>query len=127
MLGEALEGYPLYEVDAVWAQELMAALDPSRLSGLVVADIALLEPVMCASEHNRAYNARRAGIYGADEITDRVVLLAFEDELYQIGFTLHRYGDDWKIGTQSSALGGTSVLGDAVPTTVEAFEELTTG
>ena len=40
-LGVALEGGLLSDVDGVWASDLVAALDKSRLSSLVLADIRL--------------------------------------------------------------------------------------
>ena len=57
--------------------------------------------------------ARLASIYGADESTERVALFSFEGNYYYLGFTLLRYGDNWKISSQTSPLAGTSALGTA--------------
>ncbi len=38
-----------------------------------------------------------------------------------IGFTLLRYGDDWKVSSQVSNLAGTSLLGAALPMTPDEY------
>ena len=45
------------------------------------------------------------------------------DPLIELGFTLARVGDGWKVDRQTSAIFGTPALGMALPTTIEEFEE----
>ena len=63
-----------------------------------------------------------AATYGADEGTDRLALISFEGGHYAIGFSLLRFGGEWKVNTQSSAIAGTSNWGVPARTTPEEFE-----
>jgi hypothetical protein len=125
-LSEQLEDLvPLYEVDAAWAAGLMAELDPARLSSLVVVDIRLPEPDLFRSAGNLTGMARRASVYSADELTERVALITFEGDLYAVGFTLLRYRDSWFVSFQSSPLSGLPSHGVARRMTIDEFERLT--
>jgi hypothetical protein len=124
-LGEGLDGAPIDGVDAAWATDLMAELDSSRLSGLVVKDIAPPHPDLYDSTRNLTNVARMARMYGADERTERVALLIFEGDHYVVGFTLLRYGDTWRVAQQNSPFSQLSVYGTAQPTTPAAFAGLT--
>ena len=48
-------------------------------------------------------------------------------QYYYVGFTLLRYGSDWKVSEQVANLANTNALGTAQPTTVEEFNRLTIG
>jgi len=54
-------------------------------------------------------------VQGADELTERVALVMLEGQGYLVGFTLLRYGDGWKVSSQSPPLAGTPSTGVATP------------
>lgn len=84
-------------------------------------------PALVYHERNQENWNRTAAYYGADELTERVVLLLFEGDYYYVGFTLLRYGENWKISNASSALGNTNPLGAPQKITEEEFAELIGG
>ena len=122
-----LGGEPITGVDAQWGAGFVDDVDPSRLSSLKVVDIRPANASIMSSDRYIEIVARQAALQGADELTERVVLIEFEGDLYGLGFTLARYGDSWKVYSQHSALAGFQSSGAAVPTTVERFERFTAG
>ncbi len=118
-------GLDLIEMDRRDANRFVEDVDPERLRGLEVEEIGVPEPEMMESDRYQENAEEQASIYGADEMTERVVLVSFEDEYYVLGFTLLRYGKSWKISAQFSAMGRTDGTGMAQPTTEEEFESLT--
>jgi hypothetical protein len=105
----------------------MKEVDPERLAQLQVTKIGVPNPEIASTERNLDNWNRQAQIYGADELTERVVLLLFEGDYYYVGFTLLRYGEDWKISSAASPLGNTSAVGAPQKTTEEEFQELVDG
>jgi len=102
-------------------------VDPARLAQLQVMRIGVPNPDSFYNERNVENWSRTAQMYGADEFTERVVLLLFEGEYYFSGFQLLRYGDDWKISGAASNLGGTNPMGTPQITTEADFQDLITG
>jgi hypothetical protein len=68
--------------------------------------------------------AKMAKIFGADESTERVVLVSLDQNYYYLGFTLLRYGGNWKISGRNSHLANTDALGTPQKTTAEDFENM---
>ena len=66
-------------------------------------------------------------MYGADELTERLALVAWNGKDYAVGFTLVRYGSDWKVLNQVSSLAGTPVTGAAKPVTQSDFDASVAG
>ena len=124
---ETLDGTPIMPADKDTAVAFVAQVDPSRLAGLTVLDIRYSNPAFEHAPQNLANAARQAAIYGADELTERLALVDLDGKLYEVGFTLMRYGDDWKVSSQSAPLGNTPALGTAVPTTREEYDRQTSG
>jgi hypothetical protein len=124
---EKIDGTAIVPVDRARAEAFISEVDPSRLGGLTIADIRFPNAKFEHATRYLATSALRAGTYGADELTERMVLFGFEGKLYDVGFTLLRYGEGWKVLEQDSALGGTDSLGTAQPTTAEDFDRLTAG
>ena len=112
--GEDLDYEGYNEMDLEAALSFMSAIDPSRLASLEVLEIDLPNHEIMTHTAYREDAARTARIYGADEQTERVVLFAFEGNLYMSGFTLLRYGESWKISFVSSRISGLSPSG--IPT-----------
>ena len=111
--------------DRASAQTFVDQVDPSRLAGIRVVAI---RPHKGASDtRTLATWAKSAAIYGADELTDRLVLITFDNELYGIGFELVRYGDSWKVLEQDSPLSGVNSIGTAEPMTANAYDDHTEG
>lgn len=102
-----------------WAQEFVRQVDPSRLAGITLVDIIQPDPERAETELVRSLYAKQATPLGADEATERLAIISFEGATYAVGFTLLRYGDEWRVDYQSSALGGTDPIGIAMPYTVE--------
>ena len=124
---EPIDESPVVPVDKARVEAFARSVDPARLSGLSVVDVRFPDATFAHNAKYLANAAARAAVYGADELTERLALVSFEGNLYEIGFTLVRYGDDWKVLTQSSALANTSGLGTAKPTTLEEFDRQTEG
>jgi hypothetical protein len=111
-------------MDGAAGAQFASQVMPSHLAGLSIVRIAQPGASVASTPIHLQNLARQALIYGANEVADRVVLLAFGDANYLIGFTLLRYVDDWGVSSQNSALGNTSFSGGATLITPEAFEDL---
>lgn len=114
-------------IDTEGTVRFMKEVNPERLAQLQVMETGLPEPEIAHTERNLDNWNRQAQVYGADELTERVVLILFEGSYYYAGFRLLRYGDNWKISSVTSALGGTSPLGTPQRTTKQEFQELVNG
>ena len=124
---ETLDGSVIAPVDRQRADTFVTQVDPSRLAGLTVVDSRYPNAKFEHDARNVANGAAVATIYGADELTERLALISLDGKLYEVGFTLLRYGDDWRISSQTSALGNTPAIGIAVPTTRDDFVRETSG
>ena len=124
---EKEDGSTITGMDAKRINSFMKDVDPKRLSSLKVKEIGLPNKTLMNSAKYQANAAKMALIYGADESTERVALFSFEQNYYYLGFSLLRYGDNWKISNQISNLAGTSALGTPQKTTIEEFESMING
>jgi hypothetical protein len=121
---ETIDGSMIANPSPEQVQAFVADLDLARLGGIELVRIGAPLPELLNSDRFQENAARQARIYGADELTERVALFAFEGRLYVVGFSLLRYGEDWKVLSQVSNLAGTSALGTVVEATEAAFAEL---
>jgi hypothetical protein len=124
---EPIDGSPIILEDPARAERFVAQVDPSRLANLTVEDIRFSNAAFADDERWLANAAATAATYGADELTERLVLFSLDGKLYDLGFTLLRYGDGWKVSDQVANLAGTSTLGAARPTTAEDYDRATSG
>ena len=124
---EAIDGNIIANPGSERVQAFVTDVDPSRLAGIELVKIGAPSPDLLSSARFQENAAKQAAIYGADELTERVALLSFEDKDYLLGFTLLRYGDGWKVMYQTSNLAGTSALGTVEPTTPDEFAGLIGG
>ena len=124
---ETIDGSIIANPGPERVQAFVTDVDPSRLSGIELVKIGAPSPDLLSSTRFQENAAKQAAIYGADELTERVALLSFEDKDYLLGFTLLRYGDGWRVMYQTSNLAGTSALGTAEPTTPDEFGSLIGG
>ena len=110
-------------MDAAGAAAFENEADPARLEGLTLSKVGLPMASMMSDERYLTNAASQAATYGADELTERVALLTLDGASYLIGFTLLRYGRDWGVSNQTSALAGTSSSGAPEPITPEEFDQ----
>ena len=122
---ETIDGGIIANPGSERVQAFVTDVAPSHLAGIELVKIGAPSPDLLSSTRFQANVAKQAAIYGADELTERVALLSFEGNDYLLGFTLVRYGDNWKVMNQTSNLAGTSALGTVAPTTPEEFAGLT--
>lgn len=126
--GENMEnGSPLTNMDAGRVSRFVKAVDPQRLAALQIQQIAPSNEKVMTDTKYLDSAARIAHSYGADEYTERLALLLFEKNYYGVGFTLLRYGEQWKISSQVSPIAATNSLGVPQKTTVDAFGHLVSG
>ncbi len=118
------DGRMITQMDAARVNNFIKAVDPKRLDKLEVKKIVPPNKTLMSNAKYVENTTRQAHIYGADEFTERVALFSFDQKDYYLGFTLLRYGDNWKIDSQFSPLAGTNALGTPTQTTVEEFENL---
>lgn len=117
----------LVQDDTARINRFMKDVDPQKLSQLKLEKIGLPNKQLMSDAKYLENAAALAGIYGADESTERVALFSFNGNSYYLGFSLLRYGDNWKISNQVSSLAGTSPQGDPAKTTAEEFEKMISG
>lgn len=110
-----LSGGIVSPVDAAWAQGFMDQLDMARLGGLTIGGVVLPNPELMAGDRYKETTAKQAAVWGADEMTERVATVSLEGRDWLVGFTLMRFGDDWRVAFQTSAIGGTSANGAPMP------------
>ena len=115
----------IIRMDIEGTNQFVIDVNPERLAEIEVQQIDLLNKTQMSSDEYIQYKVDRAGIYGADEATERVVLFTFEGDYYYVGFMLLRYGENWKISWQVSAM--TNKFGAAQKTTIEEYEALVNG
>ena len=123
--GEAVDGRPITEVSAERVAQFIKDVDPARLATIHLEQIGTPNPTLLEGARYQETATKMAAIYGATASTERVVLFTFDEKYYLLGFTLLRYGDMWKISSQTSPLSNTSALGTPEQTTVAAFARLT--
>ncbi len=112
-------------MDVDTAVSFMNEVDPSRLVTLEVKEIGLPNQESMNSARYQDNAIKMAHVYGADDSTERVALFTFEGNSYMLGFTLLRYGENWKISNASSPIAGTNSLGIPAKITAEEFEAMT--
>ena len=114
-------------VTAEQAQQLVKDLDPSHLAGLTVTSVKFPIAKFATDAHTLANFAAEAKVYGADELTERLALFQLNGQYYDVGFTLVRYGSDWKVLNQISTLANMPATGAAQQTNPGNFEAATGG
>jgi protein SCO1/2 len=113
---------PVHDVDRAWLDAFVERVDPARLGEMVLIDVAM--PIADTTERLVSI-ARAAKQHGADEETERVVLLLVSEDTFMVALGLRRYGDAWRVQRHGSRLFETPTFGYAVPMTGGEFDELT--
>ena len=122
---ETVDGRPITDVTPERVAQFIKAVDPTRLAQIHIEQIGAPSPTLLEGARYQETATKMAAIYGATASTERVVLFTFDEKYYMLGFTLLRYGDTWKISSQTSPLSNTSALGTPEQTTVAEFARLT--
>jgi hypothetical protein len=114
-------------MDTERTNSFMQDVDPAELAGIKVQKIAPSNEKIMNEDRYQRTAAKTAEIYGADESTERVALFLLGQNYYYVGFTLLRYGENWKISYQSSPIANTAALGVPEKTTPQEFESMING
>jgi len=112
------------QMDAAGAADFVSVVRADRLKNIEVLKVDIPKAKMANSEQHQLNLAKLAKIYGADESTDRVALISFEGLQFVVGFSLLRYGEDWTVMSQTSAIAGLSALGVPKKTTAQEYEAM---
>jgi hypothetical protein len=99
-------------------------VDPARLAKLEVKKMAMPYPKTMQRPKYVESVTKLAQVYGADEYTERVALLQFEGNNYLVGFSLLRYGNNWKIMQAGSPLANMPLTGATGKITESDFENM---
>ncbi len=94
---ESIDGTLIVPADKARADAFAAQVDVTRLANLTVEDIRFPNATLQDDARYLANAAALASIYDADEMTERLALVSLDGRQYAIGFTLLRYGNDWKV------------------------------
>lgn len=116
-----LEGSSVAPADRAYALEFQEAVAAEQLAGLRLLRVDPPKKAVLESEKNRENFARMAEIYGAQEMTERIVLYELGGRTFLGGFGLYRYGSGWKICRLHSSLAGLSPTGAAVEASPEEY------
>lgn len=119
---EVKEGKPMYVGgSADDAKKFAEAVDPGKLKNLKIVRIDPPRQDILNSEKNVENFTKMAVLYGAQEMTERIVLYELDGKMYLGGFGLLRYADGWKIQRLNSNLAGLSAMGTVEETTMDAY------
>jgi hypothetical protein len=97
---EVKDGTPMYVGGSVDdAKKFAEAVNPEKLKNLKIVRIDPPMQSILSSEKNTMNFQRMAELYGAQEMTERIVLYELDGKLYLGGFGLLRYGQGWGSGS----------------------------
>lgn len=94
--------------------QFVKAVDPSGLRSLQIVKIGVPWSAESSSDVVQKMQDKlhtEAGLYGADDMTERVVDYNLNGQYFEGGFRLLKYGNDWKILTLYSSLAAQSGTG----------------
>jgi hypothetical protein len=116
-----LDTKPRFPFDGAAATKVQSELDTSRLKKIIYTRSDFPSKKF---EHNESYINKLnelAANYGAEEATERLVLISFENHYYVFGIHLLRYGNFWKADFLNSLMAITDVSGLAEITTLANY------
>ena len=124
MTTDSLSKNSATRLDAKEASNFVSAVHADRLKSLSLVKVGIPNPGLMGNKTHQANMALTARNNGADEMTERVALLSFENNQYAIGLTLLRYGKDWTVLSQASIAAAIKGLGDVKRVSAAEFEEI---
>lgn len=89
--GTELDGQPLYNVSPEQVDQFVQVIDSQRLATLELRKAVPPDAELMASDRYQENSQNAAAVYGADEMTERVALLHFEDA-YHLRFSEQLWG-----------------------------------
>ncbi|MEO8393813.1 MAG: hypothetical protein ABI700_12550 [Chloroflexota bacterium] len=114
----------IIRMDEARTAQFIKDVDPARLAQIEVKKIGIPFPRIIESANYVENTTKLAQVYGADEYSERVVLFQFEGNDYGAGFTLLRYGENWKIMSASSPVANLVPSGATGKITEADFEKM---
>ena len=120
---DGIDGKPVTPADRAYAQA-EKAVDLKSLSNMILLRIDPPAKSNLESEKNVENFNKMAELYGAEEMTERIVLYELDGQTFMGGFGLYRYASGWKICRFYSNLAGLPLTGAAVKTTAQQYEEM---
>lgn len=90
-------------------EKFIQAVDPKRLSVLEV--ISIDKPSLVDDERYKKNASAASRCFGANDATERVALLKFNNDFYILGFHLFKFGSSWKIASLCSPIANTPMYG----------------
>ena len=122
----SIQGVGSWQELGVEKEDYIESVDTGNLKDLTVERVELAAQKTQNQDETQERLEQEAKVYGADERREYVALFTVGETSYIQGFTLDRYGEDWKIFSLTSELAGTSSYG--VPTVADQssdFEKYT--
>lgn len=111
---KGLDGKPIVPVDRAYAEAFELAVDTQKLGHLRLLRVDLPRKAILESDKNAENFSKTAKLYGAQEMTERIVLYELDGRTFLGGFQLYRYASGWKICSLHSNLAG-------LPATVQQY------
>jgi hypothetical protein len=122
---EKIDGKTIFQPGDERIEQFVKNADSRRLAGLKVVKIVLpISTEILNSERARTNAQREAKIFGADDMTERVVLYQLGSDYYAGGMHLLKYGKYWRITSLNSMYADMSALGNVVRITPEKFDKI---
>ena len=114
---QSAQGVSPWQTLGVELEDYIESVDSGSLKGLIVERVELAVQEKQNQDETQEKLNEEAGVYGADERREYAALFTVGETSYIQGFTLDRYGEDWKIYSLTSELAGTSSYG--IPSVAE--------
>ena len=121
---DGLDGKPVTPADRAYAETFEEAVDPKKLADLRLLRVDPPMKFTLESEKNMENFSEMAKLYGAEEMTERIVLYELDGRTFMGGFGLYRYASGWRICRLYSNLAGLSPTGAAVAATEQQYVEM---
>lgn len=122
----SIQGVSSWQELGMETEDYIEAVDSKNLKDLTVERVELAVQDVQNQDETQEKLEQEAGVYGADERREYVALFTVGETSYIQGFTLDRYGEDWRIFSLTSELAGTSSYGiPSVADQTSDFEKYT--
>ena len=118
---DGLDGRPLMPADRSYAEAFETAVDAQKLANLNLIRIDPPMKTVLEITRNIENFTKMAKLYGAQEMTERIVLYELDCHTFVGGFGIYRYAHGWKICRFYSSLAGTTATGAVQPATLQEY------
>jgi hypothetical protein len=122
---EKIDGKTIFQPGDDRIEQFAKNADSRRLAGLKVVKIELpISAEILNSERARTYALREAKIYGADDMTEKIVVYQLGPNYFVGGMHLLKYGKYWRIVSLNSTYANMSVVGNVVRIPPEELDKI---